>query len=332
MRVGVYFDGFATTSEMQDAARAAEEAGAASLWFAQHMGYRDAFLSAAAVAGVTRGVALVPTAISVYQWPPLATAMSIASLNEMSSGRAMLALAVGNILNLAESGVEPIKPIKVMREYVQALRGLLAGEAVRLEGEVHRLRGAHLAFQKRTGIPLLIASTGPQMLRLAGEIGDGVVLSSGLTLAATRRCLDLGQAGAQRAGRDVAAMRRVGFINLAISEDGKSAKASVLRKLAFLFRSRGHAENIQSSGLDIDHAAIMAANARRDLDAAVALLPEAAASAFGVAGTPKECRERLQEYLSAGLDEPIIEISGASAARRLALELVREVTGIQHKA
>jgi 5,10-methylenetetrahydromethanopterin reductase len=330
MRVGVYFDGFATTSEMQDAARTAEEAGAASLWFAQHMGYRDAFLSAAAAAGMTHRAALVPTAIGVYQWPPLATAMSIASLNEMSSGRAMLALSVGNILNLGESGVEPIKPIKVMREYVQALRALMAGEAVRLEGEVHKLRGAHLAFQKGAGIPIFIASTGPQMLRLAGEIGDGVVLSSGLTLAATRRCLDLAQAGAQRANRDMA-MRRVGFINLAVSEDGRSAKAAVLRKLAFLFRSRGHAENIQSSSLDIDHAAIMAANARRDLDAAVALLPEAAASAFGVAGTPKECREQLQEYLSAGLDEPIIEISGVGEARRLALELVREVTAIHHK-
>jgi 5,10-methylenetetrahydromethanopterin reductase len=329
MRVGVYFDGFATTSEMQDAARAAEEAGAASLWFAQHMGYRDAFLSAAA--GATRRAALVPTAISVYQWPPLAAAMSIASLDEMSSGRAMIALAVGNILNLAQSGVEPIKPRKVMREYVEALRGLLAGEAVRLDGEVHKLNGAHLAFQQGTRIPIFIASTGPQMLHLAGEIGDGVVLSSGLTLAATRRCLDLAQAGAQRAGRDAATMRRVGFINLAIAEDGRSAKAAVLRKLAFLFRSRGHAENIRSSGLDIDHAAIMAANARRDLDAAVALLPEAAASAFAVAGTPKECRERLQDYLSAGLDEPIIEISGSGEARRLALELLRTVTAIHHR-
>jgi 5,10-methylenetetrahydromethanopterin reductase len=326
MRLGVYFDGFATTAEMCDVARAAEEAGAASLWFAQQMGYRDAFLSAAAVAGVTTKAALVPTAISIYQWPPLAAAMSIASLNEISSGRAMLALAVGNILNLAESGVEPHKPIKVMREYVQALRGLLAGEAVRLEGEVHRLRGAHLAFQKGAEIPILVASTGPQMLRLAGEIGDGVVLSSGLTLTATRRCLDLAQAGAQRAGRDTSAIRRVGFINLAVSEDGKSAKAAVLRKLAFLFRSRGHAENIKSSGLDIDHTAIMAANARRDLDGAVALLPEAAATTFGAAGTPRECRDRLQEYLSVGLDEPIIEISGTGEARRLALDVVREVT------
>src|SRR5262249_35600047 len=102
--------------------------------------------------------------------------------------------------------------------------------------------------------------------------------------------------------------------------------ARVLRKLAFLFRSRGHAENIASSGLDIDHAAIMAANARRDVDAAVALLPELAATVFGVAGTAKECRERLEEYLAVGLDEPSIEISGDDAARAAALALVREVT------
>ena len=50
MRLGVYFDGFAATGDMLESARAAEAAGAASLWFAQHMGYRDAFLSAAAAA------------------------------------------------------------------------------------------------------------------------------------------------------------------------------------------------------------------------------------------------------------------------------------------
>ena len=253
--------------------------------------------------------------------------MSIATLNEMSGGRAILTMAVGNILNLGKSGIEPVKPIKVMREYVAVMRGLLAGEAVQLDGEVHRLRGAHMAFQKDAAIPILVASTGPQMLRLAGEIGDGVVLSTGLTLAATRQCLDQAHAGAVRAGRDPKALRRVGFINLGVSEDGKAGKAAVRRKLAFLFRSRGHAENIKSSGLDIDHAAIMAANARRDLDAAVALLPEAAATAFGVAGTPHECREQLEAYLSAGLDEPIIEVTGTGEARRLALEVVRDVTG-----
>jgi 5,10-methylenetetrahydromethanopterin reductase len=252
--------------------------------------------------------------------------MSIATLAELSGGRAIFTAAVGNILNLAESGIEPVKPIKVIREYVTALRALIAGGAVELDGEVAKLSGAHLEFMKGAAIPIYVASTGPQMLRLAGEIADGVVLSTGLTLATMRHCLDQATAGAKRAGRDPAAVRRVGFINLAVSEDGRTAKEHVRRKLAFLFRSRGHAENIKSSGLDIDHAAIMAACARRDLDAAVALLPDEAAAAFAVAGTPRECRERLEAYLSVGLDEPIIEISGSEDSRRLALALVRELT------
>jgi 5,10-methylenetetrahydromethanopterin reductase len=325
MRLGVYFDGFTSMAEMLGAAEAAEHAGASALWFAQHMGYRDAFLSATAAAGVTRTAALVPTAISAYLSPPLSTAMSIATLDELSGGRAMLAVAVGNILNLAESGYQPVHPLRVIREYVQALRALLAGEAVHVDGAISRLQGAHLEFQKGAAVPILIASTGPQMLRLAGEIGDGVVLSTGLTLASTRRCLADVAAGAQRRGGLPPTFRRAGFINLAVSEDGKSARSAVRRKLAHLFRSRNHAENIASSGLDIDHAAIMTAVAQRDLDAAAALLPDAAASAFACAGTPQQCRDRLQEYLSIGLDEAVIEISGDAQGRKLALDMIRDV-------
>ena len=98
----------------------------------------------------------------------------------------------------------------------------------------------------------------------------------------------------------------------------------MLRKLAFLFRSRGHADNIRSSRLAIDHAAIIDCLARHDLDAATRLLPEEAARAFGVAGTPAECRARLAEYLAIGLDEPIVEISGTGEERMLALDVVRE--------
>jgi 5,10-methylenetetrahydromethanopterin reductase len=328
MGLGVFFDGFARMGEMLGAARAAEEAGADSLWFAQHMGYREAFMEAAVAAMTTRTATVAPVSISPYLWPPLPVAMSAASLNELAPGRAIVVVAVGNRLNLAESGVEPVKPIKVMREYVAALRGLLAGEAVTIEGEVNTLRGGHLNIAAAAAVPIMVASTGPQMLALAGEIGDGVVLSTGLTLTMMRQCLDYAAAGAKRKGRDPAAVRSVGFVNLAVSEDGKAARAAILRKLAFLFRSNGHADNIRSSGLPIDHEAIIAAVARRDLDAAAALLPEEAASAFGVAGTPRECRDRLHDYLKVGLDIPVLEMMAENPeAQRLALAVVREVAG-----
>ena len=325
MPVGVFFDGFSSTAEMLDVCREAELAGATSLWFAQHMGYREAMVWATAAASVTRSAILVPTAISPYLWPPLPIAMAISTLGELAQGRVILNVSVGNILNLGESGIEPLKPIRIMREYVEALRALWAGKPVTHEGELHKLRGAKMAFDQGRQYPIYVASTGPQMLKLAGEIADGVLLSAGLTLASTRRCLALAEAGVAAKKREPKALRKASFINFNVSKDGAAAKAAMLRKLAFLFRSRGHADNINSSNLAIDHQAIMDAHARHDFDAAVRILPEEAAGVFAVAGTPMQCRDRLEEYLAVGLDEPIIEVSGNFEQRRLALDVVRDI-------
>jgi 5,10-methylenetetrahydromethanopterin reductase len=251
--------------------------------------------------------------------------MALATLAEAAQGRVVLTVSVGNILNLAESGVTPSKPVKIMREYVEALRALWQGGPVTKAGELHNLSGAKMAFGQRRQIPVYIASTGPRMLELAGSIADGVLLSAGLTLVATRQCLDRAQAGREAARRDAASVRKCSFINFNVSQDGSAAKAAMLRKLAFLFRSRGHRDNIMSSQLEIDHDAIMAFHARHDFEAAVRLLPLEAANAFGVAGTPAQCRARLEEYLAVGLDEPIIEVSGTAEERKLALDVVREL-------
>ena len=212
--------------------------------------------------------------------------MAISTLGEFAQGRVILNVSVGNILNLGESGIEPLKPIRIMREYVEALRALWAGAPVTHEGELHKLRGAKMVFDQGRQYPIYVASTGPQMLKLAGEIADGVLLSAGLRLASTRRCLVLAHAGVAAKGRDPAALRRCSFINCNVSEDRMAARAAMLRKLSFLFRSRGHADNIKSSNLDIDHQAIMASHARHDFDGAVRLLPVEAANIFAVAGTP----------------------------------------------
>src|SRR5947209_6172807 len=195
MAVGVFFDGFLSTAEMLEVCREAELAGASSLWFAQHMGYREAMVSATAAASVTQRAALVPTAISPYLWPPLPIAMAISTLDELAQGRVILTVSVGNILNLGESGIAPLKPIRIMRDYVEALRALWRGKPVVHDGALHKLRGAKMAFAQDRQFPVYIASTGPQMLKLAGEIADGVLLSAGLTLVSTKQCLAYAQAG-----------------------------------------------------------------------------------------------------------------------------------------
>ena len=291
------------------------------------MGYREAVTACAAIAGATNTVRLVPTAISPYLWHPTPTAMALATLDELAPGRVGVAVSVGNLLNLEESGHRPVRPVAAIGNMVADLRALWTGEPVRSEAPSYRLDGAYMNFSPSAPLPIYVASTGPQVLRLSGRIADGVLLSGGLTLESTRNCLAYAEQGAADAGRTRDSFRRASLIYFSVSPDGKAAVADLKTKLAFLFRSARHADNIASSGLPIDHAAIMDAVGRRDLPAAAATIPDEAIEAFCVGGTPAECRDGLARYIGAGIEEPILQISGTAENKALALDLVREFAG-----
>ena len=125
-------------------------------------------------------------------------------------------------------------------------------------------------------------------------------------------------------GRDPAGLRAAGFLYFAVSEDGREAVDYLRGRLAFLFRNRTMADNIKSSGLPIDQDAIIDAVAKRDMDTAKSLVPDEAVEAFAVGGTPASCRARLEQYLAAGVTEPVIEISGSAENRVLALDILRD--------
>src|SRR3546814_16900515 len=98
-----------------------------------------------------------------YLWHPMPTAMQFATMAEAAPGRVGICVSVGNLLNLQESGVaEPTRPVRVIREYVESLRALWAGETVETEGHWWQLRGARMAFAPPSPIPVFIASPRPQ--------------------------------------------------------------------------------------------------------------------------------------------------------------------------
>ena len=176
-----------------------------------------------------------------------------------------------------------------MREFTEALRKLWTGEAVHMDGEFVKLAGARLAFKPSAPIPIYIAAMGPDMLRLAGRIGDGVVLSAGLSTDRCKQSLALCAEGAAKDGRDLAAFRRAGYLFFGTSRDAKEAVDAVRQKLAFVMRNKFLAANIKASGIPVDQEAVIAAIARRDIAGAAALVPDEAVEAFGIAGTPEHC-------------------------------------------
>ena len=322
--LGIRFDGFDHLSDSLEVVRKAEEAGADRIWMAEHMGYREAVVACMAYAMSTKTATVIPTAVSPYLWHPTPTAMSLATLADVAPGRVGVAVGVGNPLFLGESGIQPVKPVRAIREFVECLRALWTGDAATYDGEFFQLSGARMSFSPSQPIPVYIAATGPQMLRLTGRIADGVVLSGGLTVGHVRYSLERIAEGARAAGREPADVRNAAFLYFSVSADGREAVDFLRGRLAFLFRNRAMAENIRSSGLPIDHEAIIAAVAERDMETAKSLVPDDAVDAFAVGGTARNCRDRLAAYLETGVTEPVIQISGSPESRALAFDVLRE--------
>jgi 5,10-methylenetetrahydromethanopterin reductase len=326
-RIGISFDGFRPYGEAVEIAEQASAAGITDLWMADHLGYREAILSCLGLAVAAPQARVVPTAISPYLRHPTPTAMQMATLAEAAPGRVAIAVGIGNPLFLSESG-EPIeKPVRVIREFVEALRALWSSEPVRQDALRFRLDGARMMFRPPSPIPIYLAPMRAQMLRLTGRIADGVVLSAGISPEYARHSLAICAEGAAAAGRGAGDIAAAGYIFVAASPDRKRAVDAVRRKLAFVLRNRFLDENIAFSGIPIDQEAIIAAIGRRDLDAATRLVPDEAVEAFGAAGTVRECCDRLRVFVDAGINELVLNLCGDAQERQHEFDVIRELQG-----
>jgi 5,10-methylenetetrahydromethanopterin reductase len=323
LRIGVSFDGFSPYQDAVTFAQEAVAAGGSSLWMADHLGYREAILSCLGLALATPEVLVVPTALSPYLRHPVPTAMQMATLAEAAPGRAALAVGVGNPLFLGEAGEKIEKPIRVMREFVEALRSLWSGEPVRQEAMRFRLNGSRMMFKPPQPIPVYLAPMKEQILQLAGKIADGVVLSAGLSTQSVRWSIEQVQIGMAAAARSDVPFRKAGYISFIAAREKKHAVDTLRQKLAFLFRNQFMAENLQRSGIPIDQQGIIEAMGRRDFAAAARLVPDDAVETFGVAGTVQECCDRLRAFGEAGLQDAVLLLAGSLEDQRYGLQVLR---------
>jgi 5,10-methylenetetrahydromethanopterin reductase len=323
LRIGVSFDGFSPYRDAVTFAQEAVAAGASTLWMADHLGYREAILSCLGLALATSDVLVVPTALSPYLRHPVPTAMQMATLAEAAPGRVALAVGIGNPLFLEEAGEIIEKPVRVMREFVEALRSLWSGEPARQEALRFRLNGSRMMFKPSQPIPIYLAPMKEQMLQLAGKIADGVVLSAGLSTQSVRWSLEQVQTGMMAAKRTDVPFRKAAYISFMAAREKKHAVEMVRQKLAFMFRNQFLAENLQRSGIPIDQQGIIEAMSRRDFAAAANLVPDDAVETFAVAGTAQECCERLHGFGEAGLQDAVLLLAGTLEDQRYGLQVLR---------
>ena len=144
--------------------------------FNTHIAGRDSLTTLMAYASRTERVRLGTGVMPIYSRIPVATAQSFATLDEFSGGRAVIGLGVSH-RPIVEGwyGQELEKPVRDMREYVGIVRAIMRGEDPP-QGDRFRSHFHFMGFQPRRDIPIYVAGLSPAMLRLAGEVADGVML------------------------------------------------------------------------------------------------------------------------------------------------------------
>ena len=167
----------APVGEIVKLAVLAEQMGYDRCWlFDEGIMTRDVFVTLAAIAERTSTIKIGPGITNPYVRHPGSTAAAIASIDELSDGRAFIGVGAGGGLALGPLAVERTRPLQVVADAVTAMRGLFAADTVTMTSETFALNNARLEYA-RPDIEIIMAGRGPRMTSLGGRISDGFYLS-----------------------------------------------------------------------------------------------------------------------------------------------------------
>jgi 5,10-methylenetetrahydromethanopterin reductase len=320
----------APAAELLELAVEAERLGYGWLWVNDERLERDPFTLLAAMAERTERIRLGPGVTNPYSRHPALVATAMATLDELSRGRAVLGLGAGGT-NHRALAIERTAPAVALREAIELIRALWAGAAASVDGRVVRAHEARLDFAPpRPELPIYVGARGPRVLELAGALADGVIVGNVATPEGWAYALERIEAGAARAGRDREAVRLTAWLYASVSDDeGQALDAIRPMAATSLVTSR---PVLGELGIEMpaEFARAMEARgwslARDSVTEAGRLLPAELVLRFGLAGTPEACRRRLRELLDAvpGISQVVIVPFGAGTVRRFIDEVALE--------
>ncbi len=201
-RIGAIFNPYThAPDEFRDAVLVAESEGLPELWIWEDCFRTSAFATATAALAWTDtlriGIGIAPMPLR----NAAATAMEIATVERLFPGRLLPGLGHGVLPWMGQVGARVASPLTLMREYVPAVRALLAGEKVDTAGRYVTLDGVGLDYPPASAPLVYAAAEGPKTLRVSGEVADGTVLDSGHTPAEVRTAVEAIRGARSDAGR-----------------------------------------------------------------------------------------------------------------------------------
>ena len=211
-------------------------------------------------------------------------------------------------------GVNRVKSLQAMREYVEACRQLFTMEEVTYQGDFVQLDRVKLDVVfgdlRPRDIPIYIGATGDKMLELTGEICDGVVLNYVVSVDYIRRAVELVAKGAAKAGRSIDQIDRPELLVCSLSDTDPAAAMFEGKKLvAYYLATEPHimkASNVPEDLIARVQAVMGWPATEADYLAAAQVIPDDVVRSLMAVGTSDECVAKVQEYIDAGVTCPIL--------------------------
>jgi probable F420-dependent oxidoreductase len=303
--LSVPIEGF-TLPELAELAHEAERLGYTDAWSYEVDG-ADGFTPLAVVAQ-SSGLRIGTAIANVYTRGPATLASTAAGLAELAPGRFVLGIGSGSqVIVESWNGDRFVKPATRVREMAQVLRTALAGERVTFKGETLDVNGFRLTRVPSKPVPIYIAALRPGMLRVAGEVGDGVILNWG-SPEDVPKSLAVVREAARTAGRDPDALEVTARLFLNVDPPGPESDLMVRRHIAAYLNVPVYRAYQEWLGRTDALTPMWSAWAAGDRKGAVGAIPERVVDELVGRGPLEAIRKRVQRYMDHGLDTAFLSL------------------------
>lgn len=283
----------------------AEELGYDAV-YTTHIAGRDSITVLMAYAAATERIRIGTGVVPIYSRPPATMAQQAATVDEYSSGRMVLGVGVSHQVTVENwFGGHIERPVLAMREYVAILRAVFAGQDPP-QGEFFKTHFRLMGLQPRPDLPVYSAGLSPNMLRLAGEIADGVVLWLCNPEYIREVVVPTVKEGRERAGKPLEGFDIVAAIPAAVTPDHDGAFEVMRSDLVTYWNLPFYRAMIERSGFGEDIDAFDAGMGAGDIDRAMAGISDDFLRNLTAIGSPEEVRAGIQRYIEAGCTSPCI--------------------------
>jgi 5,10-methylenetetrahydromethanopterin reductase len=319
-----------------DMIKTADELGYYACYSVDETWHKDLWTLFAAAADKTERIRFGPNVTHVFLREPTLICQHLATLDELSGGRAEAVVSTGNFVMMQQYHIDwaARKPLSRLKEAMYVMRTFLDEGKIDFQGDFFSYTGLFTAARPvQEHLPLLMGGMkGPRSFQAAGEIADGLHHALSYSREAYDYVVENVKVGADRAGRSMDDLDIGAWVVALVGEDSAAVKAAARILVAFYIPSMPP-EQLARHGIDqAELQPIFDAFASGDVKKAIDLFDPAMAEKLSVAGTPEEVVEKIKNDIEpSGVDHMILALSDAPLVEFFSGEKVQNVPPIREQ-